>query len=209
MRRVSAVTFMMGILALGSGSQAEAQIEGIGVLVGPAFSSFRGNGSEGFNTHTGFAAGGFVNLSLNGAIGLRPEFLYVQKGATLNTTPSTTYKIEYFEVPVLFTVDVPMDGVLGVQFYAGGQVSILSKCRADNQGGATDFPCAAANPPLPVNSTDWGLIFGAELAIKMFLIDVRYDMGISQIVDDPNINLKNQAIMVLGGVMFRFPGMGG
>jgi hypothetical protein len=37
---------------------------------------------------------------------------------------------------------------------------------------------------------------------------VRYDMGISQIVDDPNINLKNQAIMVLGGVMFRFPGMG-
>ncbi len=184
MRRVSAVTFMMGILALGSGSQAEAQIEGIGVLVGPAFSSFRGNGSEGFNTHTGFAAGGFVNLSLNGAIGLRPEFFYVQKGATLNTTPSTTYKIEYFEVPVLFTVDVPMDGVLGVQFYAGG------------------------HPPLPVNSTDWGLIFGAELAIKMFLIDVRYDMGISQIVDDPNINLKNQAIMVLGGVMFRFPGMG-
>ena len=206
MRRPLAVAFMVGIMMMGNGRHAEAQIEGIGVLVGPAFSSFRGNGSEGFNTHTGFAAGGFVNLSLNGAIGLRPEFFYVQKGATRNITPSTTFKIEYFEVPVLFTVDLPMEGVLGVQFYAGGQVSILSKCQAENQGGATDVPCAAQG--LPVNSTDWGLIFGAELAIKMFLIDVRYDMGISQIVDDPNINLKNQAIMVLGGVMFRFPGMG-
>jgi len=206
MRRAMAVAFMMGILTVGNGSQAEAQIEGIGVLVGPAFTSFRGNGSEAFNSRTGYAAGGFVDLSLNGAIGLRPEFMYVQKGATRNITPSTTFKIEYFEVPVLLTLDVPMDGVLGVQFYAGGQVSILSKCQADNQDGATDVPCAAEG--LPVNSTDWGLIFGAELAIKMFLIDVRYDMGISQIVDDPNINLKNQAIMVMGGVLFRFPGMG-
>ena len=209
MRRALAVAFMVGLIVMGNGRNAEAQIEGIGVLVGPAFSSFRGNGSEAFNGRTGFAAGGFVDLGLNGPIGLRPEFFYVQKGATRNTTPSTTYKIEYFEFPVLFTVDVPIDGILGVQLYAGGQVSILSKCRADTQGGATDIPCAVAAPPLPVNSTDWGLIFGAELAIKMFLIDVRYDMGISQIVDDPNINLKNQAIMVLGGVLFRFPGMGG
>ncbi len=59
-----------------------------------------------------------------------------------------------------------------------------------------------------MKSTDWGLIFGAELAIKMFLINVRYDMGISQIVDNPNLNLKNQAIMVLGGFLFQFPGMG-
>jgi hypothetical protein len=209
MLRAMAVAFMMGILTVGNGSQAEAQIEGIGVLVGPAFSSFRGNGSEAFTGRTGYAAGGFVDLSLNGAIGLRPEFFYVQKGATRNSTPSTTFKIEYFEVPVLLTLDVPMDGVLGVQFYAGGQVSILSKCRADTQGGATDVPCSTANPPLPVSSTDWGLILGAELAIKMFLIDVRYDMGISQIVDNPNVNLKNQAIMVMGGVLFRFPGMGG
>jgi hypothetical protein len=207
MRRTLAVAFMVGLIVMGNGRDAEAQIEGIGVLVGPVFSSFRGNGSEAFNGRTGFAAGGFVDLGLNGSIGLRPEFFYVQKGATRNITPSTTFKIEYFEVPVLLTVDLPMDGALGVQLYAGGQVSILSKCRADTQGGATDVPCAAEG--FPVNSTDWGLIFGAELAIKMFLIDVRYDMGISQIVDDPNINLKNQAIMVLGGVLFRFPGMGG
>jgi len=206
MRRVIAVMFMVGLIGLGRGSEAESQIAGIGVMVGPTFSSFRGNGSEAFNTRTGYAAGGFVELGLGGMIGLRPEFLYVQKGATRNITPSTTFKIEYFEVPVLFTVDVPMDGILGLQFYAGPQISILSKCRADTQGGATDVPCTAEG--LPVKSTDWGLIFGAELAIKMFLIDVRYDMGITQIVDDPNINLKNQAIMVLGGFLFRFPGMG-
>jgi hypothetical protein len=205
MRRVIAVMFMVGLIGLGRGREAESQIAGIGVLVGPAFSSFRGNGSEAFNTRTGFAAGGFVELGLGGMIGLRPEFLYVQKGATRNITPSETFKIEYFEVPVLFTVDVPMEGILGVQFYAGPQISILSKCRADTQGGATDVPCTTAG--LPVKSTDWGVIFGAELAIKMFLIDIRYDMGITQIVDDPNVNLKNQAIMVLGGFLFRFPGM--
>ena len=207
MRRAIAVVFVSGMMLTGNGSQAEAQIQGIGILAGPTISSFRGNNSDAFNSRTGFAAGGFVELGLNGMIGLRPEFLYVQKGATRNITPSTTFKIEYFEVPVLFTVDVPMEGILGVQFYAGPQVSILNKCRADTQGGATGVPCGAAG--LPVKSTDWGLIFGAELAIDMFLIDVRYDMGITEIVDDPNINLKNQAIMVLGGVLFRFPGMGG
>ncbi|MCZ6755375.1 MAG: porin family protein [Gemmatimonadetes bacterium] len=206
MRQAIVVAFVAGMIGLGMGSLAEAQIQGIGVLVGPTVSSFRGNNSDAFNSRTGFAAGGFVDLELNGMIGLRPEFLYVQKGATRNITPSTTFKIEYFEVPVLFTVDVPMEGALGVQFYAGPQVSILSKCRADTQGGATGVPCATEG--LPVKSTDWGLIFGAELAIKMFLINVRYDMGISQIVDNPNLNLKNQAIMVLGGFLFQFPGMG-
>lgn len=207
MRRAVAVAVMVGLMVMGTGSQAEAQIEGIGVLVGPTISSFRGNNSGAFDSRTGFAAGGFVQLGMGGMIGLRPEFFYVQKGATRNITPSTTFKIEYFEVPVLLTVDVPMEGILSVQFYAGPQVSILDKCRADTQGGSTGVPCV--NEGLPVKSTDWGLLVGAELAIKMFLIDVRYDMGITQIVDDPNINLKNQTIVVLGGVMFRFPGMGG
>ena len=116
MGRAVAVVLMVGMIGVGKGSPAEAQIEGVGVLVGPTVSTFRGNNSDAFDSRTGFAAGGFVQLGLGGIIGLRPEFQYVQKGATRNITPSTTFKIEYFEVPILFTVDVPMEGILGVQF---------------------------------------------------------------------------------------------
>jgi len=207
MRRVFAVGLIVGGLVTLRGGEVQAQIEGVGVIVGPSISSFRGNGSESFNSQTGFVAGGFAELGLGGIIGLRPELLYVQKGATTNTTPSTKYKIEYIEVPLLFTVDIPMEGILGVEFFVGPQISFLSKCRADVQNGATGVPCTTEG--LPVKSTDWGVIFGGELAIKMFLVGVRYDMGITQIVDNPNINLKNQAFMVTLGVLFRFPGMGG
>ena len=207
MRRSIAIGVIVGGLSTLSFSLARAQIEGVGVIVGPSISSFRGNGSDAFNSQSGFMAGGFVELGLGGIIGLRPELLYVQKGATRNTTPSTKFTIEYIEVPVLFTVDVPMAGILGLEFYVGPQISFLSKCRADIQGGASGIPCITEG--LPVKSTDWGLIFGGELAIKMFLVGVRYDMGITQIVDNPNINLKNQAFMVTVGVLFRLPGMGG
>jgi len=207
MRRAIAGGVLFAGLSMWGVTRAHAQIEGIGVMVGPSISSFRGNGSENFNTQTGWMAGGFVELSLGGIIGLRPEALYVQKGATRNITPSVKFIIEYFEIPVLFTVDVPMEGILGVEFFAGPQVSFLSKCKADEQNAASGQPCPSQG--LFPNSTDWGLIFGGELAIKMFRVGVRYDMGLSQIDSSPNINFKNQAIMITVGVLFRFPGMGG
>jgi hypothetical protein len=208
MRRSFVLGFLTAALLAGHSGIMQAQIEGIGVLVGPSISSFRGNGSDAFNSQTGFVAGGFVEIGFSGGmIGLRPELLYVQKGATTNTTPSTKFKIEYIEVPVLLTVDVPLGGILGLELYGGPQISFLSTCKADVQNGASGVPCVTEG--LPLKSTDWGLIFGGELAIKMFLVGVRYDMGLTQIVDNPNINLKNQALMITAGVLFHFPGMGG
>jgi hypothetical protein len=206
MRRSRVVGIVLTVLGFGAGTAqpATAQLAGIGVMVGPTFSSFRGANSSGFETTTGFVAGGFVRLDLGSVVGLRPEFLYVQKGAQTNTTPQRTFTIEYFEVPVLVTYDLALGGILYLEFYTGPEVSILSKCRAETDGGQSGVPCTAAG--LPVKSTDFGWIFGGELAIKNFLLGVRYDMGISQIVDDPNRNLKNESIMATLGFLFRFPG---
>ncbi len=70
---VAAVSFGVA-LGLGAAKPAAAQIEGIGVMVGPTFSSFRGANSGSFTTNTGFLAGGFVKLDLGSVVGLRPEF---------------------------------------------------------------------------------------------------------------------------------------
>ncbi len=166
MRRSLAVAVVSFGIALGVGAAtpAAAQIEGIGVIVGPTFSSFRGANSGNFTTNTGFLAGGFVKLDLGSVVGLRPEFFYVRKGAKTNTTPQTTFNIEYFEIPVLITYDLPLGGILALEFYTGAQVSILSKCRADTTSGQT-VPCTTAG--LPVKSTDFGL----ELAIKNILLE--------------------------------------
>jgi hypothetical protein len=142
---------------------------------------------------------------LGSAVGLRPEFFYVQKGATTNTTPQSTFNIEYFEIPVLITYDVALGGILALELFTGPQISILSKCRTETATGESGVPCTTAG--LPVKSTDFGLIFGAELAIKNFLLGVRYDMGISRIVNDPNRDLKNESLMATLGFLFRFPGM--
>ena len=206
MRRALIFGILTGVLSLTQANGLQAQIDGVGVIVGPAISDFRGNGSNAFNATTGFFAGGFAEIGFGGVIGLRPELLYIQKGASRNTTPSTTFKIEYLEVPVLLTFDAPLGGVLGLEVYAGPQISFLSNCKADLQNGASGIPCATQG--LPVRSTDWGLVFGTELAIKVFVVGLRYDMGLTQIVDDPNINLKNQAFLITAGVLFRLPGTG-
>lgn len=116
MRRSLAVAVVSFGIALGVGAAtpAAAQIEGIGVIIGPTFSSFRGANSDNFTTNTGFLAGGFVKLDLGSVVGLRPEFFYVRKGAKTNTTPQTTFNIEYFEIPVLITYDLPLGGILAV-----------------------------------------------------------------------------------------------
>ena len=91
MRRVLPLgALLMGIGWGAAARPAEAQLEGVGVIVGPSFSSFRGNGSSSFKSKTGFMAGGFVKLNLGGPVGLRPEVFYVQKGAKTNTTPQST-----------------------------------------------------------------------------------------------------------------------
>lgn len=203
-------TVVMGIVSLGVAlgvgiaRPAAAQIEGIGVMGGATFSSFRGANSSGAQTSTGFMAGGFVRLDLGTVVGLRPEFFYVQKGAKTNTTPQTTFDIEYFEIPVLVTYDAPLGGILALELFTGPQVSILSKCRAETASGS-GVPCVSAG--LPVNSTDFGWVFGAEFAIKNFLVGARYDLGLSRVADDPNLDLKNEALMATLGFLFRFPGM--
>lgn len=74
MRRSLAVAVVSFGIALGVGAAtpAAAQIEGIGVIIGPTFSSFRGANSDNFTTNTGFLAGGFVKLDLGSVVGLRP-----------------------------------------------------------------------------------------------------------------------------------------
>jgi len=207
MRRtvVIGVVSLGAALGVGATSPVAAQIEGIGVMGGATFSNFRGANSSGAETSTGFMAGGFVRLDLGTVVGLRPEFFYVQKGAKTNTTPQTTFTIEYFEIPLLITYDAPLGGILAIELFTGPQVSILSKCRADDSSGASGVPCVSAG--LPVNSTDFGWIFGVELAIKNFLLGARYDMGLSPVTDDPNLGLKNEALMATLGFLFRFPGM--
>jgi len=197
-------SLVLGILVCAVGAPARpaaAQLTSIGVMAGPVFADFRGSNSGGFNSYTGFMAGGWVNLDIGSVVGLRPEAFFVRKGADTNTSPSATFKIDYVEFPLLFTLGVPTAGLVGIQLYAGPQISFLSRCRADGTSAGDGALCTPAG--FPVQSTDYGVIGGADLEIGSFVLGARYDLGLRQLDPDPNRDLKNQAFTVTGGFLFH------
>jgi hypothetical protein len=55
-----------------------------------------------------------------------------------------------------------------------------------------------------IRGTEFGLVFGAGVTIRRFLIEGRYIAGLSNIADSPDIveSVRNRGIAILAGVRF-------
>jgi hypothetical protein len=157
-----------------------------------------GSGNE---SKVGFMGGGFVDIGVGGIVSIRPEVAYVQKGAKASSGGAEIkFKLDYIEVPVLLTVSVPTGGgIVRPELFAGPAVGFRARCREAN--ASTSASCADLG--VETKSTDFGLMFGAGVAIRSFMASVRYDLGLIKIDDsaDPE-DIKNRALLILVGWAF-------
>jgi opacity protein-like surface antigen len=170
------------------------------------------------DTRTGFIGGGFVTADVNEKFGFRVELLYAQKGGagTLNVnlngvpagTADLTFKLDYFEVPVLLVGTIPTQGSTKLSVFGGPTIAFNtgSKLKFDVQGQANEQDIGDT-----VESTDFGLALGAGVSFPAsararIVIDGRYTLGFSKF---PNTgeDLKNRDIVFMAG--FSFPLGGG
>jgi hypothetical protein len=194
--------FFVLLLVLGS-STTFAQVN-FGVRNGVAATTFalKGNLPDNNNVTFSYFAGAFADLPLTKSFYIQPEINYVRKGRSqetseLNTAIETDYMVHYLQVPVLLQYrDNQMQNDRGYIFYV-------------NAGPYTAFALndqarpTLANMPGESKKTDWGATLGIGLQTpiigKDIRFDLRYDMGLSEIANQPE-DYRTKALSLTIGI---------
>lgn len=147
------------------------------------------------SNRVGFLVGAFAEFEIGDVLSLEPQLLWVQKGAKYNVdvtgaSGSATIKLDYVQIPVLLKAEYRQEGKdLAPSVFAGPAVGFKTSCsvniEADGASGSQDCDSDA------VNGTEWSVIFGLGLDYKRIVFQARYDLGLSGVPQDSDVDVKN------------------
>jgi Outer membrane protein beta-barrel domain len=160
---------------------------------------------------TSFNAGIFATLDVAGLLDLQPELLYTLKGykvtypVALQIAPipfgsgTVTAKISYMEIPVLLKLNTTSLGIIRPNIFAGPEIAfkLSSKAMSGSPSSEQDLQ--------NINSVDYGIIIGAgidiDLPITVFMIDIRYDIGLKDLNSTSNPpDIMNRVLSLNAGI---------
>ena len=208
MRKLSAIACALVVMAMATSAGAVGW--SLGVKGGVNMADLSGDDVSGDTSfRNGFIGGGFADYLLNDRFGVRMELLYVQKG-TEGPFPSpedgdvhdSIVRINYVEVPLLFTGRFPAGEKFALGLFAGPTLAFNTKAEVEvpshNETESLDGV---------VKGFDFGATFGGgiEYMLSSFsvLADVRYGLSTASIVEDidgQTVDVKNRGLGIMAGV---------
>jgi hypothetical protein len=188
-----------------------AQDLSYGVKAGMNISNFLSDdNSDEYDSKAGINIGAFLEISFSDKFSIQPELMYSGQGSqqTLYFDGEEVgardfrkykYKFDYLNIPVLAKYYV-MDG-LSIQ--AGPQLGVLlsadDRIETDNVGdGEVEIDITSLAEPIDF-SFDFGI--GYEFGNHL-LIDARYNVGLTNVVDSNDETLKNSVFQFSVGYKF-------
>jgi hypothetical protein len=188
--------FLILILAMAFAVTANAQGTVFGIKAGVNFANISGDDTDGLSSLTGFVGGGFVDIPMSPTISIQPEVFYSQKGAKIDDLGTdVSIKLDYIDIPVLFKYTMAGESARPF-FLFGPSIGFSASSKLSADGVSEDLDNVA--------STDFGLVFGIGVNFQKFLIEGRYALGLSNILDiedDPD-SLNNAAFQLMLGDSF-------
>ncbi len=186
------INLVVLVILLGAGSTF-AQGISIGIKGGPNFANLDVSDFSGsLKNKTGIHGGAFVLFKAKN-IGLQPEILFSQQGSNIKFDSNNTEgSIDYINIPIILKLYT----VLGLNLQVGPQFGFLSRAEFDGDNVKDSF-----------KSSDTSLALGVGWDLPLRLsIDARYNLGLSDISDDPNFDtIKNQVWQIsVGFKLFNF-----
>jgi len=161
------------------------------------------------NVSYSYNAGVFATIPLNAYLSVQPEVNYVRKGrcnetTELNTATKTDFLLHYMQVPVLlqYRNNQLLNKSASVFFinagpYAGFVLKTQTRISESSEGGML----------VPVDdskNTDWGAVLGIGIQTpirgKEVRFDLRYDMGLSEIANQPT-DYRTKALSLTVGII--------
>ncbi len=155
--------------------------------------------SEEYSGRAAFGLGVVVDRQLMENVDLHMQALYLQKGAKLSEDGfSASFKVNYFELPVMARYTLPLDLALRPYVMAGPSLGLLTKAKYDWEGGeqvATD----------ETRKVDFSAGFGAGVKIpegkRTLFAEVRYLLGFVNINNQTDEStVKNRGLQILAGI---------
>lgn len=190
---------------------AEAQRE-VGVKLGINMATMSIEPDFGFDpgNRSAFSGGGYLRMPLSGSISLQPELMYMAKGFEADFSEggfsgTVTLQLDYVEIPVLLRFDFPA-GAASPYIIAGPAIAFEASCSiAFAAGGfSEDGDCDDGDVEgFDRKSLDVGIAGGAGVAIPVgpgnVLVEGRYTLGMMNISDEDQVDLKNRALSIFVG----------
>ena len=214
MYRKLSLALSVGLVAAAAPLAAQ---NGLGVVGGYVSSNFvvePAKPGATYSARSGFAGGLSLTMGVANGVSIGPEALYVQKGSNLALVSgalsgSGWAKIGYVEVPLLLRVGFKA-GSSRIFVTAGPQFSYRLNCTASlpvYSGGVISNNTGDCDTVVPspggIKTTDYGVIFGAGVAMGKISVSVRYDLGMANVNKDQTTGAdtdKNKTIFVLLGL---------
>jgi len=175
----------------------------IGFKVGAAFANWNfdatGVPENATDPLTSLIGGGFIRFG-TGPVAFQPELLVVTRGADVSDLGKL--KVDYVEVPVLLVL--PITRGMGVRPYlmAGPDFAFEIGCNFEAAGLNDSVECND-NDVTSRKSTDIGVTLGGGLEFPLgpgaFLIEGRYNLGLSNLSKDSDVDIKSRTPAVLAG----------
>jgi hypothetical protein len=179
-----------GILLAASAATANAQ--GFGVTAGATFSKLSGDDVTGEENKTGFAGGVFYEFKAGEALVIRPELLYIMKGTGAEGTDEN-FSLDYIQLPILVKYKFG-SGTTKPFLMIGPAFGMNVNC--DSFG----FDCSDEDE---LEKLEISGIIGGGVQINQFDVNVRYDMGFTDVIDGSDV--KNRTWVIMLGYNFTMP----
>lgn len=196
-------------LVLALPAEAQRSAPRLGVIAGVNFATASGEDTEGTGTRTALMFGGLAEIGLSRTLAIRPEVIYSMQGATFEDgSDEGEVKLDYVQIPVLLQVRVPgAEGAVGQvtpHFYLGPVFSFKTSCKGSANSGP-DIDCEDITDFAEFKSSDVGAMAGAGLDIGAFQLGVRYNLGLTNILDvvGDDEDVKNRVFSIYAGFSFR------
>jgi hypothetical protein len=160
-----------------------------GVKGGVNFSNLYTDDVEDNNILTGFNVGVFAKLPITQTFAIQPELLYTTKGAELKynnafVTGTSTFKLNYLELPVLLVVNLSEN----FNVHAGPYFAYLIDGEAKNDSQGTLFDAENNLDNDDFNKFDTGLSVGIGYDTDKIGFGVRYNYGLQKVGKERNYN---------------------
>ena len=126
--------------------------------------------------------------------GIQPELMYIMKG-TKADIGDAKLKFDYIEMPILLKFAIPTEGNIKPNLFAGPAIGFLLSAKADDED-VKDY----------LKSINMCVAFGGGVGIQMesmmVTFDARYTLGVTNINDEGEGDLKTRDLTFMLGFSF-------
>ena len=195
---------MMAVVALMATVSANAQQMFIKPMVGGTLATLTGD-TEGNKMKLGLVAGAEFGYNINDMFAVTAGALVSLQGSKFDDNSyqkDVTTNLTYLNVPILANVYIAP----GLAIKAGVQPGFLlsRKTKLDELIGSGSWTSVEHTSTDGLKKVDFSIPLGLSYEISDFVIDARYNLGLTNINDTDSYKSKNSVIMLTLGYKIPF-----